>query len=423
MKNHQFDKYIYAGVTAVLVVVAAVFAVFAFLERAALSAAVGRFFRILAPITYGAVLAFLLAPVYNMGRRLTVRLAQPKAKGGKWLTALSRVVGTVLSLAFLTVIVVSLSSMIIPQLYTSILGIINTMPVYGENIYRWLTELFANNPPLEQTVLSLYQQAVASLQQWMADSLIPSLQNFENLQSLEKIVGGVSNGVLNLFNIAKNMMIGLIVMVYLLNIKETLAAQGKKIIYALLPLRIANEAVEEFRFIHRVFSGFLIGKLIDSLIIGVICFILMYLFKMPFVLLISVIIGVTNVIPFFGPFIGAIPSAVLVFLISPAQCLYFVGLILVLQQFDGNILGPKILGNSTGLSSFWVLFSILLFGGLWGFVGMIVAVPLTAVLFDLFAKFQYSFLRKKRLSPDTRDYVKLERIDEESGEYINHNKL
>ena len=144
----------------------------------------------------------------------------------------------------------------------------------------------------------------------------------------------------------------------------------------------------------------------------------MNLFKLPFALLVSVIVGVTNVIPFFGPFIGAIPSAVLVFLISPMQCLYFVGLILLLQQFDGNILGPKILGNSTGLSSFWVLFSIILFGGLFGFVGMIVAVPLTAVVFDLFSKFQCHFLKKKNLSSETEDYMGLERIDADSGQFI-----
>ena len=144
----------------------------------------------------------------------------------------------------------------------------------------------------------------------------------------------------------------------------------------------------------------------------------MKIMHLPFELLISVIVGVTNVIPFFGPFIGAVPSAILVFLISPMQCLYFIGLILVLQQFDGNILGPKILGNSTGLSSFWVLFSILLFGGLFGFIGMIVAVPLTAVVFDLFAKLEYHRLKKKNLSPDTREYENLKRIDEVSGKYL-----
>ena len=203
-------------------------------------------------------------------------------------------------------------------------------------------------------------------------------------------------------------------MVYLLNIKDTLTAQVKKIVYAILPVQAANGTVEEFRYIHKVFSGFIIGKLIDSLIIGVLCFILMNLFA----LLISVIVGVTNVIPFFGPFIGAIPSAVLVFLISPRQCLYFVGLVLVLQQFDGNILGPKILGDSTGLSSFWVLFSILLFGGLMGFVGMIIAVPTFAVIYRLVTEFTTWKLGKKALSDSLDSYDRLDYIDETEQTYM-----
>ena len=225
---------------------------------------------------------------------------------------------------------------------------------------------------------------------------------------------------MNVITLTKNMLIGLIVMIYLLNIKESLSAQGKKFIYSVLPLKSANIVVAEFQFIKKAFSGFIIGKLIDSLIIGILCFVLMHLFKLPYELLISVIIGVTNVIPFFGPFIGAIPCAILVFLISPKQCLYFIGLILVLQQFDGNILGPKILGNSTGVSSFGVLFSILLFGGLYGFVGMIIAVPLMAVIIHIYNQIQDHFLAKKNLSSKEEDYVNLDRIDEQSGKYEKH---
>lgn len=418
MKNHRFDRYLYMGITAVLVLAAATAVIFLFLERKAILALGGRIVSILTPIIYGAVLAFLFSPVYNGGARFMGDLLGKKMKNEKLRVFLQKTVGTLLSLMLLYIIVVSLAMMIIPQLYSSIAGIVNTMPVYIQNLYEWLTGLFANNPPLEEMVLSVYQQAVIAIQEWSSSNLIPHLQSISSFKSLERILGGVSSGVINVFNLAKNILIGLIVMVYLLNIKDTLTAQVKKIVYAILPVRAANGTVEEFRYIHKVFSGFIIGKLIDSLIIGVLCFILMNLFKLPFALLISVIVGVTNVIPFFGPFIGAIPSAVLVFLISPRQCLYFVGLVLVLQQFDGNILGPKILGDSTGLSSFWVLFSILFFGGLWGFVGMIVAVPLTAVVFDLFSKFQCHFLRKKNLPQDTDDYMDLEKIDADSGRFI-----
>ena len=207
-------------------------------------------------------------------------------------------------------------------------------------------------------------------------------------------------------------------MVYFLNIKDTLSAQSKKIVYSVLKLKDANRLVSEVRFAHGIFGGFITGKLLDSLIIGIMCFFAMQFMGMPYVLLISVIIGVTNVIPFFGPFIGAVPSAFLILMISPMKCLYFLIFILVLQQFDGNILGPKILGDSTGLPSFWVLFSILLFGGLLGFVGMIIGVPAFAVIYRLVSAYVSNNLKKKDLSPRTEDYMELDHINEEDKIYI-----
>ena len=435
MKNERFERYIYMGVTAILVLIAAVFVVFLFLERAAVFAFLGKIRFVLAPVIYGAVLAFLMSPVYNWCYTMVVyvedhgkgkedgekkRRSKKRFKNEGFGAFLGKAVGTVVSLAFLIAVVVSLSSMIIPQLYSSIVGIINMMPVYFQNVYDWLTDFFVNNPPVEQAILNIYEQSAQYFQSWMETDLMSNLSNFQNFQNIEKILGGVSSGVMNVITLTKNMLIGLIVMIYLLNIKESLSAQGKKFIYSALPLKAANIVVAEFQFIKKAFSGFIIGKLIDSLIIGILCFVLMHLFKLPYELLISVIIGVTNVIPFFGPFIGAIPCAILVFLISPKQCLYFIGLILVLQQFDGNILGPKILGNSTGVSSFGVLFSILLFGGLYGFVGMIIAVPLMAVIIHVYNQLQDHFLAKKNLSSKEEDYVNLNRIDEQSGKYEKH---
>ena len=418
MKEHKYEKYIYGGVTAVLVVAAAILMVFLLINLNAVLGFCEKLISILAPIIIGAVLAFLVAPIYNKAQEITERILECGPKFVKKQSWIGKTIGTLVSLSFVAAVIVSFCYLIIPQLYTSIVSIIENMSVYIQNISSWLERIFDDNPALETEVLAIYAEVTARMQTWASTNLIPSLENLEGIQNIGKVVGGVSSGVVGIVNLAKNMLIGLIVMVYLLNIKGMLAAQGKRMVYAFLPLRAANETVEEFRYIHRVFSGFIIGKIIDSLIIGVLCFILMKIMHLPFELLISVIVGVTNVIPFFGPFIGAVPSAILVFLISPMQCLYFIGLILVLQQFDGNILGPKILGNSTGLSSFWVLFSILLFGGLFGFIGMIVAVPLTAVVFDLFAKLEYHRLKKKNLSPDTREYENLKRIDEVSGKYL-----
>ena len=220
MKNQRFDRYIYAGITAILVIIAATAVIFLFWERKSIADAVNRLMGILSPIIYGAVLAFLFSPVYNMGDRAAREAALQVTKNKKLSGMAGKFTGTAVSLAFLYIIVASLAMMIIPQVHSSIVGIMGAMPVYIQNIYEWLTELFANNPPLEETVLSTYQQAVISLQTWASANLIPNIEN------LEKILGGVSNSVINLFNLAKNLLIGLIVMIYLLNIKDTLTAQG-----------------------------------------------------------------------------------------------------------------------------------------------------------------------------------------------------
>ena len=261
-------------------------------------------------------------------------------------------------------------------------------------------------------MIPIYDQLSVQLENWLTTYLVPNAS---------KLISGLSSGLLSVVNVLKNLLIGLIVMVYLLNIKETLTGQGKKIIYSILNLKNANRLIGQIRFVHKVFGGFITGKLLDSLIIGILCFIVMSVMDavigMPYVLLISVIVGVTNVIPFFGPFIGAIPSGFLILLVSPIKCLYFLIFIFILQQFDGNILGPKILGDSTGLPSFWVLFSILLFGGLYGFVGMIIAVPVFAVVYSGVSSLVNRSLEKKELSLNTDDYVELTEIDEERKTY------
>ena len=224
--------------------------------------------------------------------------------------------------------------------------------------------------------------------------------------------------VSNTISFLKTVLVGFISAVYMLNSKDTFSAQGKKLIYSMFHTDTANVILENIRFVHKVFGGFITGKLLDSLIIGLITFFAMSILQMPYVLLISVIIGVTNIIPFFGPFIGAIPSTLLIILVSPLQGVYFVIFILILQQFDGNILGPKILGDSTGLASFWVMFAILLFGGMFGFAGMVVGVPLFAVIYSAVSGLVNRSLGKKKLSVQTADYITLDHIDAESGEMI-----
>lgn len=414
MKSDKYRTYIYWGITALAVLLLLVAAVFVVMRWSFVTAAGEKIANILAPVIYGAVFAYLLNPVYNRVQAAVMKLTEKVIPQEKSRKKLGGFLGTLASLLFLVTVVVGLISMLIPQLISSVRGVMETMPSSINNLEIWLEKVLADNPDLEGQVMQHYGAAAEYLQNWMTNVVVPNIY---------RIIGSVSSGVVLAVRAVFDIIIGLIVMVYLLNMKEKLLAQAKMIIYGVFPLKIANKVIEEGRYVHQVFGGFIIGKLLDSLIIGLICFVLLGFANMPYVLLVSVIVGVTNVIPFFGPFIGAVPSAFLILLADPMKCLYFLIFILLLQQFDGNILGPKILGDSTGLSSFWVLFSILLFGGLMGFVGMIIGVPAFAVIYRLVKEFTTWRLGKKKLSGDLDEYNGLDHIDEIEQTYIKNRGL
>ncbi|MDO5549924.1 MAG: AI-2E family transporter [Lachnospiraceae bacterium] len=401
--DHKFKDYIYWGVTAFCVIAASIAFGYLLLRFERVKALASMLLTILMPVIYGAVMAYLLAPVYNWCVRKTDQVLAKWVGSHKRRRGIGRCIGTVISLIVLIVVVAGLISMLIPQLVKSIQSVVDALPSNVNNFIIWVQQVLENNPEVMNQVVSYMDQALDWAKSWGRTVLAPNL---------DKIIGSLSSGMFSLLIWLKNILIGLIVMIYLLNMKDELSTIAKKSMYGIFPVRWANRLIDEARFIHQVFGGFIIGKLVDSLIIGIICFFCMSLMKMPYVLLISVIIGVTNVIPFFGPFIGAAPAAVLVLLVNPLQCVYFLIFILLLQQFDGNILGPKILGESTGVSSFWVLFSILLFGGLFGFVGMIIGVPTFAVIYRLLSDGVKLSLKKKRLPVETCEYDDAGYVDE-----------
>ncbi len=406
MKGHKFQTYIYWGVTAFFVIAACILVALAVIKWDVVREGIRFVNGILAPVTYGIILAYLISPVYNRLKKWTEKGLGKAVRSPKRRAGLAKCAATAGSLAAICLVIVGLFSMIIPTVWESIMGIINSVPAFAQKIYEWIEEVFANNPEVEEAALNAYNQAVDRLLAWTRTTA-----NW--MPDLKLVFSQAFSGVMGVVVLTKNILIGFIVMIYLLNLKDTLLAQAKKIAYGLFPLGFANGLVEKFRFVHKVFGGFITGKLIDSLIIGGLTFVVLSLLKMPYTMLISVIVGVTNVIPFFGPFIGAVPSAILLLLVSPKQCLIFLICILLIQQFDGNILGPKILGNSTGLSSFWVLFSILFFGGILGPVGMIIGVPTFAVIYRLLSEFIEDRLKKKALPTATDEYKDFDHIDGE----------
>ena len=266
-----------------------------------------------------------------------------------------------------------------PQLVTSVTTLYYTARNNIRDFVDWASkqEIIASNEQLLDFIETSYDKLQANLDTWVKETVLPSMQS---------ILSGAAVGVMSFVAFLKNFVIGLIVSVYLLASRKKFGQQGKLILYSLVKRRWADLFLEEICYADKMFGGFINGKILDSAIIGVLCYIACLIFKFPSALLVSVIIGVTNVIPFFGPFIGAIPATLLILIQNPIKALWFVLFVLVLQQVDGNIIGPKILGNTTGLSSFWVLFAIPLFGGLWGFVGMIIGVPLFAVIYDVIKK-------------------------------------
>ena len=343
--------------------------------------AISKLTGILMPFIYGAVIAYLLKPVCNCVEDFLRRLL-PEKMG----TAANMLAVTV-SLLFGILVVYALIMMIVPQLITSVTTLYYTARNNLNDFVDWAShqEIIASNQKLLDFIETSYDNLQDTLDNIVRTKLVPSMQS---------LLSGAALGVMSFVTFLKNIIIGVIVSVYLLASRKKFGQQCKMILYSLIKPRWADVILEEILYADKMFGGFINGKILDSAIIGVLCYIACLIFKFPSALLVSVIIGVTNVIPFFGPFIGAIPATLLILIQNPIKALWFILFVLVLQQVDGNIIGPKILGNTTGLSSFWVLFAILLFGGLWGFVGMIIGVPLFAVIYDVLKKFVFHGLRR-----------------------------
>ena len=413
MKKTYLKPYLRAGLTALIVVFISTVFFFLMAHIQNVTEKVELIKHILRPISIGLIIAFLLLPIHNRIYRFLCESVGKKEKSQRarsWLKALS----IALSLFFAFLVLYVLLALMVPQVYLSIVGLIQSIPEYINKVEDWVMGFLEDNPELQKMFLSSVNPAALTLEEWLNNKIIPNLESLSDTLEwvkttlLPNITGVFSNVSSLLYHAARWLMdafIGIIVSVYLLASKDTFAAQTKKIVYSILPTRWGDLLVEETRNAYRIMSGFINGKLVDSLIIGMITFVCCTIFDFPYTALIAMIIGVTNIIPFFGPFIGAIPSALLILLVDPMKFLYFCIFVFVLQQFDGNILGPKILGETTGLASFWVLFSILLFGGIFGFAGMVLGVPVFAIFYSIMKRLVNKGLQKKNLSIETDEYM------------------
>lgn len=377
---------------------------------------------ILKPVIYGCVIAYILNPLMKIFQRWVTAIY---IKKGKELTEKRKGFINGLAIVFALIagilVIVILFLMIIPQIISSALVLVDTLPAQVDAYYKEIVEKIENNHFLADTMQEAVLQGTKFLDEKMTTEVIPWLQT-KLLPNLNTYARQFASGVAAFISVLYNLFIGIIVAIYLLKSKRIFAAQSKKIMYGIFKKEHADTVINYLRVSDSMFSGFISGKIVDSAIIGVICFVVMGVMRLPYAMLVSVIVGVTNVIPVFGPYIGAIPSALLILLVDPKQALYFLILIIILQQLDGNIIGPAILGESTGLSAFWVLFSILLFGGFWGIGGMLVGCPLFAVIYRIAKDFISIRLRGKNLSDVTTEYMDLKCIEvsEDNTEYIRY---
>lgn len=383
---------------------------FFFLYRNQEFAAYGnRIFSILQPIVIGIILAYLLNPIMVTIEGWMLKLLENVIKSKKQLKSVSRMLGIAGAWLVVAIIIVVLVASILPTISESVMSMVRSFPDEVNNLLKWLNEVIEDGSELEAFLNEAIVSVSAWFQTWLKETFLPQLEGY---------IGSIMSGAVAGVKTVLNVFIGFVVSVYVLTSKDTFSGQAKKIVYALFKPSKANVIIDTARKSHELFGGFINGKLLDSLIIGILAYIVMSIMKMPYTMLVAVIIGVTNVIPFFGPFIGAIPSFFIILLQDPMKSLYFLIFIFILQQIDGNIIGPKILGNTTGISAFWIVFSTTFFGGLWGFPGMVLGVPLAAVIQYIVRRILEHILKKRGIPVETEAYIKLRKIDKYTNEPI-----
>lgn len=408
-KKNDEKKYLKMGITGFCTIAAAILFFFALYRMDEISGMFAIIFKSAEPIIIGLVLAYLLMPVKNFVERPIFRLMLKTGLKEKTCKDFSRGIGIAGALIFFFILIGIFVSILVPALGSSIVTLVNNMSKYVTSFIAWTEEIGIKDTTIFVMLGEYLTEFTASLEVWAKNDLLPLVQQY---------IAQITTGVFAVFKTFLNFIIGIVVVVYVMSIEETLRGQGKKAIYAFFPAQKGNLIIATLRKSNEIFGGFIMGKILDSAIIGVICYIGCLILRIPSALLVAVIIGVTNVIPFFGPFIGAIPSVLIVLIQSPIHGIYLAIFILILQQVDGNIIGPKILGNSTGLSSFWVLFAILIFGGMFGFLGMLFGVPVFAVIYYLVRQYVNYLIRKKNLTEVSEEYIKIKAVDEKTNTFI-----
>lgn len=422
--RYKWDKkYLYWGITAFCVIAASIIFFVAVNNYQVFVNFLWQLWGALQPLVYGFIIAYLLCPIANFfEKRLFTRLlikgdaanpidARHNGTDEKVLKKkrACRALGVTVSMVIFFIILASVIIIVLPQMITAVTKIINNMQSYIDAATSWANSAFSSWPDVQASVTEVINNASTYLVDFLKNWALPQMSD---------IMTNVSSGVMTVVQVFFNLFFGIVISIYFLYSRELFCAQLKKILYSFVKPRYSNAVVRNMREIHRTFGGFISGKLLESLILMLLYFIVMSIFNFPYAMLCAVLMGIFNIIPVFGAFIGAVPCALLILLDNPIYCLYFIIVICVMQQLDGNIIGPKVLGESTGLSSFWVIFSLLVGQSIFGAIGLIIGIPLFAVIYSIARNRVGRKLEKKGMPSDSNVYRKVAYVDENSGELI-----
>lgn len=406
-------KYLRVGVIALGVIVLAILFNYALMHGEEMGAFKDTVRGTMWPIIMGCVLAYLLNPILHFFEdycfkpisRFLYRKKEKQEKRKKF----ARAMAIFCTIICLLVIVVGGFYLVVPQVYLSLVKIVTDAPDYYAEIQSWIDSLNPDKSEISRYFLLALDRVYTQAIEYLNNDILPNM---------DKIVAGITSGIVGGLKIILNVVLAIIISVYVMAGKENLISVAKKLVYSIFSVKHANRVLDGFRYASQVFGGFVNGKIIDSFIIGAICYLFMALVGLDYAVLISIVIGVTNVIPYFGPFIGAIPSVFILLMVNPKQGIIFTIFVIVLQQIDGNIIGPLILGDRLRLSSMWILFAILIGGGLFGVIGMILGAPCFACIYTLVGTICRSKLKEKQLPTDTQDYYAVDFIVTENGETV-----
>ena len=410
-RKSSLRAYLPAALVVLLVIIVSIIVFFLIFRYKGTGSGLKSVITALQSVIIGFVIAYLINPIMMFFDRRFLARAQSRGKEINARTR-KRIRAGAVAMAMLIFlgIIAALVIILVPQIVSGIADFVGNFNANVSSATKWMEQLEKSRPELASQIQNIYDQATGYLRKWLQEKVL------SNSNLIEKITSSIYTIVRTAFNT----LMGLIVAIYILMKKETFKAETKKLIYAVCRPRIGNYVMEVLRKTDDVFGGFFIGDILDSLIIGILCFLGMLILQMPYAAMIALFVGVTNLIPVFGPYFGAIPSAILIVMVDPWKALIFLAFIVVLQQFDGNILKPKVLGDTLGLNPFWIIFSIVLFGGLWGIPGFFLGVPMFAVIYYVIKRIVERLLRSQHLPEDTRSYQTLDHINPKSRQVVLH---